>query len=63
MEAKAPTPIQDFEFRDPALKQAALTHRSAGGSHNERLEFLGDAVLNRVIANALYKALAAAEEG
>ena len=42
-------------FRDPALLQQALTHRSYGARHNERLEFIGDAVLNCVVALALYK--------
>jgi ribonuclease-3 len=43
-------------FRDPALLRAALTHRSAGSANNERLEFLGDAVLGMVIAEAVYLA-------
>lgn len=43
-------------FRDPTLLRAALTHRSAGRANNERLEFLGDAVLGLVIADALYRA-------
>lgn len=51
------------ECRDPALYEAALTHRSAGGAHNERLEFLGDAVLNCVIAMLLYREFGAANEG
>jgi ribonuclease-3 len=37
-------------FKDAALFRAALTHRSAGGEHNERLEFLGDSVLNCAVA-------------
>lgn len=41
----------------------ALTHRSAGGRNNERLEFLGDAVLGLVIADALYEKLPDAPEG
>lgn len=41
-------------FRDPDLLADALTHRSARARHNERLEFLGDAVLALVIADALY---------
>ncbi len=53
----------DYEFRDPGLLQAALTHRSAGGRNNERLEFLGDAVLGFVIAQALYEAFPEAREG
>jgi ribonuclease III len=43
--------------------EQALTHRSAGGRHNERLEFLGDAVLGLVIADALYHRLPEASEG
>ncbi|MEX0900192.1 MAG: ribonuclease III [Gammaproteobacteria bacterium] len=42
-------------FSDPTLLNDALTHRSARGQHNERLEFLGDAVLALVIADALYR--------
>jgi ribonuclease III len=49
--------------RDPALFRAALTHRSAAGSNNERLEFLGDAVLNLVIAHQLYAGFPLATEG
>lgn len=55
--------LQDFPFANPDLKTAALTHRSAGNQHYERLEFLGDAVLSCVIAEALYQALPAADEG
>lgn len=43
-----------YEFKDPALLRRALTHRSHGVPHNERLEFLGDSVLNCVIASRLY---------
>lgn len=50
-------------FRNTALLETALTHRSAGGGHNERLEYLGDAILNFVIADALYHALPRAPEG
>ena len=45
----------DYEVRDVALFSAALTHRSAARAHNERLEFLGDAVLNLSIAEHLYR--------
>ncbi|MBU6483685.1 MAG: ribonuclease III [Betaproteobacteria bacterium] len=44
----------DHEFRDPDLLRQALTHRSFGVPHNERLEFVGDAVLNCAIALSLY---------
>jgi len=50
-------------FRDEALLTLALTHRSATGPHNERLEFLGDAVLGLVTAEALYAAHPGADEG
>jgi ribonuclease III len=53
----------DYEFRDDKLLEAALTHRSAGGAHNERLEFLGDAVLNCVVAMLVFREFAAADEG
>ena len=49
--------------RDAGLFRAALTHRSATGPNNERLEFLGDAVLNLVIARRLYSAFPRAAEG
>lgn len=51
------------EFTDEALLTAALTHRSAGGHNNERLEFLGDAVLGLVVAEALFRAREQAREG
>ena len=41
-------------FNDPALLTQALTHRSFGSPHNERLEFLGDGVIGCVIAEELY---------
>lgn len=52
-----------YRFSDPALLQAALTHRSAGGENNERLEFLGDAVLGFVVSQWLYEHFPAAREG
>ena len=42
-------------FTDPTLLQTALTHRSFGNPNNERLEFIGDGVLNCVIAVALFR--------
>ena len=45
----------DHTFTDPTLLRQALTHRSFGVPHNERLEFIGDAVLNCVVAVALYE--------
>lgn len=53
----------DYECRDAALLEAALTHRSAGGAHNERLEFLGDAILNCVVAKLVFSEFGAADEG
>ena len=52
-----------FRWRDPALLEVALRHRSAGGSHNERLEFLGDALLSLVVAELLSREFASATEG
>jgi len=53
----------DYDFTDPALLQRALTHRSASNENNERLEFLGDAVLGQVIADYLYRHFPDADEG
>jgi ribonuclease-3 len=50
-------------FSQPALCLAALTHRSAGNEHNERLEFLGDSILNCCVARLLYDAHPQADEG
>ena len=52
-----------YEFKQPKLLKLALTHRSKGGDHNERLEFLGDAVVNFVIAEILYQQFPKATEG
>ncbi len=52
-----------YHFKDEELLSRALTHRSAGGQHNERLEFLGDAALSLVVAEALYHRLPDAPEG
>jgi len=50
-------------FADPSLLAQALTHRSAGTPHNERLEFLGDGVVNLIAAEALYQRWPRADEG
>jgi ribonuclease-3 len=50
-------------FADDALLRQALTHRSAGNPHNERLEFLGDALLNLIVAEQLYARWPNADEG
>ncbi|WP_108649414.1 ribonuclease III [Dongshaea marina] len=52
-----------YQFKDVSLLKQALTHRSASGQHNERLEFLGDSVLSLVIANALYLQFPKVDEG
>jgi ribonuclease-3 len=53
----------DYRFENPDLLEQALTHRSAGGVNNERLEFLGDAILGFVIADELYRRFDKAPEG
>lgn len=53
----------DYFFSDDELLGSALTHRSARGNNNERLEFLGDAVLGFVIAAELYRLAPDASEG
>ncbi|MGI9289351.1 MAG: ribonuclease III [Pseudomonadales bacterium] len=50
-------------FSDSALLQQALTHRSYSGNHNERLEFLGDSILNTIITQQLFKQFPALREG
>jgi ribonuclease-3 len=50
-------------FRDRALLELALTHRSYSSPHNERLEFLGDAILNAVIARELFERFPTLPEG
>lgn len=52
-----------YRFNDAGLFKLALTHRSAAGVSNERLEFLGDAVLDVVVSEALFHARPEADEG
>lgn len=52
-----------YTFRDTALLQQALTHRSHSSVHNERLEFLGDSVLNCVVASLLFERFGKIDEG
>jgi ribonuclease-3 len=52
-----------YTFRDAGLLQQALTHRSHSSLHNERLEFLGDSILNCVVASVLYDRFATIDEG
>lgn len=51
------------EFSNPSLLERALTHRSFSADHNERLEFLGDSVLNLSVADLLYQRLSDLPEG
>jgi len=53
----------NYEFKDLALLKAAMTHRSARGVNNERLEFLGDSILGLVIARSLFEKFPMATEG
>lgn len=52
-----------YQFNDESLLKQALTHRSARKLHNERLEFLGDAVLGMIIAETLFQKFPDAQEG
>lgn len=53
----------DYSFNDVSLLENALTHRSKGSQNNERLEFLGDAILGFVVAEILYSKFNQASEG
>ncbi|HET9843188.1 MAG TPA: ribonuclease III domain-containing protein, partial [Gammaproteobacteria bacterium] len=52
-----------YTFKDVTLLQCALKHRSLGKPNNERLEFLGDSLLNFIIANRLFEEFPTATEG
>jgi ribonuclease III len=52
-----------YRFQQPGLLQQAVTHRSFSADNNERLEFLGDSILNMVIAMALYTRFGSLKEG
>ena len=52
-----------YRFSDPTLLRLALTHRSVAGGNNERLEFLGDSVVNHIIAEHLFHQFPDASEG
>ena len=52
-----------YTFNDQSMLVRALTHRSAGARHNERLEFLGDSLLSMVIADALFHRFPKVNEG
>lgn len=53
----------NYQFQSEALLDLALTHRSVGPKNNERLEFLGDSILNFVIGEALFNKFPSAKEG
>ncbi len=55
--------LDSHRFADPGLLQQALTHRSAGAPHNERLEFLGDSIVNLLVAEVLFQRWPKADEG
>ena len=61
--ASAPGPGIGHAFANPDLLRQALTHRSYGAAHNERLEFVGDAVLNCVVALTLFERFPNVPEG
>ncbi|KGQ70506.1 double-stranded RNA-binding protein [Chelonobacter oris] len=52
-----------YQFQNITLLKQALTHRSADSKHNERLEFLGDSILNFIIGEALFKQFDNVDEG
>lgn len=52
-----------YAFADPRLLGQALTHCSAGKRNNERLEFLGDSIINHIVTEAIYRQSPAASEG
>ena len=60
---RTPPAFAGHVFAGGALLAQALTHRSAGSPNNERLEFLGDALVNQFVAEALYRHWSKADEG
>jgi len=56
-------PGLEYRFADPGLLRQALSHRSAGMPHNERLEFLGDGLVGAIVAELLYERFPRASEG
>src|SRR5512143_4369702 len=52
-----------YTFSEQALLTRAITHRSFGADHNERLEFLGDAVLNLAVSSLLFERFGGSDEG
>lgn len=52
-----------YRFNDPQLRERALSHRSVGARNNERLEFLGDGLVNLFVAELLFEVYPRADEG
>jgi len=63
MDSQGVSRLLGYAFAEPELLRQALTHRSYGVPHNERLEYLGDSILNCVIAYALYQRFPSLSEG
>lgn len=63
MTSSALTQQLAYQFKQTSLLEQALTHRSHSGNNNERLEFLGDGVLNFIIAHQLYQRFPKLSEG
>ena len=55
--------VLGYAFNDDALLTQALTHRSLSADHNERLEFLGDSLLNMIVSDFLYRRFPNLDEG
>lgn len=55
--------ILGYQFADMSLLELALTHRSCGSSNNERLEFLGDAIIGLVVSELLFRKFPSNDEG
>ena len=56
-------PNLDYSFKDKQLIELALTHKSYSGTNNERLEFLGDAILNLYVSERLFNSYESSNEG
>ena len=56
-------PNLDYSFKDKQLIELALTHKSYSATNNERLEFLGDAILNLYVSERLFNSYESSKEG
>ena len=63
MDSQSICRLLGYTFSKPELLRQALTHRSYGVPHNERLEYLGDSILNCIIAHALFQRFSNLSEG